>query len=470
MDFFPAFINLKYQQCLVVGGGEVAMRKAELLLKTGALVTVIAPKIIPGIKSLQGSLNVKQRIFQFDDINNVKLVIVATNNRQLNADISRLCIEKNIPVNVVDNPALCSFIVPSIIDRDPIVVAVGSNGNAPVLARLIRSKLEQMLPGTISQLGMLAKKYRQKVKDQLNSLTQRRRFWEQVFEGKVADYFYSGKQQQGENLFLEQLHHAQTEIPREGEVVLLGAGPGDPELLTIKALKWLQRADVIVYDRLISKDILDLARRDAHKIYVGKKSSKHTLPQEEINQLLVEQAAEGKRVVRLKGGDPFIFGRGGEEIATLMENGIKFQVVPGITSASGCSSYCGIPLTHRDYAQSVVFATGHLKDNSVDLNWNALAQSNQTLVIYMGMGGLKIICDQLIEHGLEKNMPVAVIQNATLPDQKIVTGDLSSIQQKVNQHELKPPSLIIVGKVVQLHQQLSWYGEKASAINSIKAV
>ncbi len=468
MDFFPAFLNLKYQNCLVIGGGEVALRKAELLLKTGALVTLIAPEINEAVGSLTPAPICKKRIFDVKDLDGIRLVIVATNNEQLNADISRLAHEKNIPVNVVDNPALCSFIVPSIIDRSPMVIAVGSSGTAPVLARLTRSRIEAMLPMALSGLGKLANKYRQKVKDTFSNITQRRRFWEQVFEGEVADNYYAGRDTEGEQLFEDMLKTGAETIPTRGEVSLVGGGPGDPELLTFKAVRLLQRADVVVYDRLISKGIMELARRDAHKIYVGKKSSNHTLPQDEINQLLVDLAKQGKRVVRLKGGDPFIFGRGGEEIATLMENDVPFQVVPGITSASGCSSYCGIPLTHRDYAHSVVFATGHLRDDSVDLNWESLAQPFQTTVIYMGIGGLKIITAKMIEHGLPANTPVAVVHKATLPEQKIVIGDLTTIDALVQKEDLKPPSLIIIGEVVKLHQQLSWYGEKArpQAVNS----
>ncbi len=464
MDFFPAFLNLKNQPCLVIGGGEIALRKAELLLKSGANVTLVAPEINPVIKTLNPAPNCEKRIFALEDLKGMRLVIVATNNSQLNADVSRLAQERNIPVNVVDNPALCSFIIPSIIDRSPMVIAVGSSGTAPVLARLTRAKIEAIMPMALGSLAKLASKYRQAVKDTFSTFTQRRRFWENIFEGSVADKYYSGQGKAGEQELQKLLAKGDSEIPSTGEVALVGGGPGDPELLTFKAVRLLQRADVVVYDRLISKGIIDLARRDSHKIYVGKKSSNHTLPQEDINQLLVDLAQQGKRVVRLKGGDPFIFGRGGEEIATLLENNVAFQVVPGITAASGCSSYAGIPLTHRDYAQSVVFATGHLRDNSVDLNWTALAQPHQTVVIYMGIGGLAIIASKMIEHGLPSTTPVAVVHKATLPEQKIVIGNLSTIEALVEQAGLKPPSLIVIGEVVNLHQQLAWFGEKVTEV------
>ena len=462
MDFFPAFLSLKDQACLVVGGGEIALRKTELLLKTGAQVRLVAPEIDPAIESLIPDLECQQRRFADEDLDGIRLVIVATNDSALNERISTMALERDLLVNVVDNPSLCNFIIPSIIDRSPMIIAVGSSGNAPVLARLTRTRIEAVLPMALGKLATLAGKYRQVVKDTFNSLTQRRRFWEQVFEGSIAEKFYAGKDVEGEKQLLDLLEKGSSEISTDGEVALVGGGPGDPELLTFKAVRLLQRADVVVYDRLISNGVMDLARRDAHKIYVGKKASSHTLPQEDINQLLVDLAHQGKRVVRLKGGDPFIFGRGGEEIEALMKNNVPFQVVPGITSASGCSSYCGIPLTHRDYAQSVVFATGHLSDHSVDLNWSALAQPHQTVVIYMGLVSINIIADQLIKHGLNASTPVAVVYRATLPEQKMVVGDLKTIEQKVKQAGLKPPSLIIIGEVVNLHEKLAWYGDETA--------
>ncbi|MDH5358674.1 MAG: siroheme synthase CysG [Gammaproteobacteria bacterium] len=455
MDFFPAFLNLKEQPCLVVGGGEVAVRKVELLLKTGAHVSLVAPEINADIESLLPASQCQKRTFIEQDLERKKLVIVATDDSRLNEEISRMAREKGVLVNIVDNPSLCDFIVPSIIDRSPVVIAVGSSGSAPVLARLTRSRIEAMLPMALGKLAILASSYRQMVKDTFKNLTQRRRFWEQIFEGPVADKVYAGHDDEAEKQLVELLKKGSSEIPVSGEVALVGGGPGDPELLTLKAVRLLQRADVIVYDRLVSKGVMDLARRDAHKIYVGKRSADHTLPQDEINQLLVDLSKQGKRVVRLKGGDPFIFGRGGEEIATLVEHNVSFQVVPGITSASACSSYCGIPLTHRDYAQSVVFATGHLRDNSVDLNWNLLAQPHQTVVIYMGLTSLNIISKKLIEHGLDAATPIAIIYKATLPEQRIVIGDMNSIEEKVKQANLKPPSLIIIGEVVKLHEQLT---------------
>ncbi|MCP4002345.1 MAG: uroporphyrinogen-III C-methyltransferase [Gammaproteobacteria bacterium] len=459
MDFLPIFLNIQNRPCLVVGGGPVALRKAELLLSAGAAVKVVAPEIRAEFADLKPAPECLQEEFQPHHLDGTAIVIVATSSQKINTNISKLAMERDIPVNVVDNPALCSFIVPAVVDRDPIIVAVGSSGAAPVLARLTRAKIEAILPQTLGRLGELAKNYRQAVKDRFTSITVRRRFWELIFEGEVADKVYRGDFEAGEQQLQELLVDDAEEISSAGEVALVGGGPGDPELMTFKAVRLLQRADVVIYDRLLSPEIVNLARRDAERIYAGKASSKHSMPQEDINALLVKLAQEGKRVVRLKGGDPFVFGRGGEEISELMNHGISFQVVPGITSALGCSSYCGIPLTHRDYAQSVVFATGHLRNDTVDLNWEMLTQPNQTAVIYMGLLGLAIISEKMIAHGLSAEMPVAVVRNATMPNQKIVIGTLANIFDKSTAAGMTSPCLIIVGEVVNLHEQLKWYRE-----------
>ena len=464
MEYFPAYLNIKDQACLVVGGGSVALRKIELILRAGARVIVVAPDIEAEIGRLMPSPECRLRHFEPEDLNGITLVIVATSDKEINSEVSRLARHRNILVNVVDNPALCSFIVPSIVDRDPIIVAVSSSGSAPVLSRLIRGQIESILPRSLGKLAELAAKYRQMVKDRFESLVERRRFWEQVLTGDVAQRVLSGRADAGEKLLKDRLLAKNHDISADGEVALIGGGPGDPELLTLKAVRLLQQADVVVYDRLISEEIIDLARRDAQRIYAGKTASKHSLPQEEINKLLIDLAQQGKRVVRLKGGDPFIFGRGGEEISELMKFGISFQVVPGITSALGCASYCGIPLTHRDFAQSVVFATGHLRDDSVDLNWQALVQPNQTVVIYMGLLGISVIAEKIISHGMKPETPVAVIYNGTMPDQTIVIGDLTNISGKVKAAELVSPSLIIIGEVVSLHERLNWYGEPAARL------
>ncbi|MDP1665106.1 MAG: siroheme synthase CysG [Methylobacter sp.] len=458
MDYFPVFLKLKDQACLVVGAGEIAARKIELLARAGAKITVIAKEISPTVLSLQATYNLTllQRSFAPTDLGEFRLVVSATDNTETNCLVSKTATEQNIPVNVVDNPELCSFIFPAIIDRSPIIAAVSSGGAAPVLARLLRAKIETVIPPAYGRLAGLADKFRDKVKQHIKQPAQRRIFWENVLQGSVAELVFSGKEQEAEQQ-LQQILLKQKENTNFGEVYLVGAGPGAPDLLTFRALRLMQQADVVVYDRLVSPEILDLTRRDAEKIYVGKQRQYHALPQESINTLLADLAKAGKRVVRLKGGDPFIFGRGGEEIETLMQQGINFQVVPGITAASGCATYSGIPLTHRDHAQSCTFVTGHLKDNSVNLNWMQLAAPNQTIVIYMGLAGLEKICQSLIAHGSPKDLPIALVQQGTTTNQRVITGTLETLPDKVAGQDIKPPTLIIIGTVVSLHDKLNWF-------------
>jgi uroporphyrin-III C-methyltransferase/precorrin-2 dehydrogenase/sirohydrochlorin ferrochelatase len=458
MDYFPVFLKLKNQDCLVVGAGEIAARKIELLARAGAKITVIAKDISPAVSNMQATdnLTLLQKSFSPADLRGFRLVVSATDDAQINRLVAEAADEQNIPVNVVDNPELCSFIFPAIIDRSPVIAAVSSGGAAPVLARLLRAKIESVIHPAYGQLAHLADKFRDKVKQHINNPAQRRIFWENAFQGSVAELVFSGKEQEAEQQ-LEQTLLKQKEDSNLGEVYLVGAGPGAPDLLTFRALRLMQQADVVVYDRLVSPQILDLARRDAEKIYVGKQRQYHALPQESINTLLADLAKAGKRVVRLKGGDPFIFGRGGEEIETLMQQGINFQVVPGITAASGCATYAGIPLTHRDHAQSCTFVTGHLKDNSVNLNWTQLAAPNQTIVIYMGLAGLEKICQSLIAHGSSKDLPIAIVQQGTTLNQKVITGTLETLPEKVASQDITPPTLIIIGTVVTLHDKLSWF-------------
>jgi siroheme synthase, N-terminal domain len=390
MDYFPVFLKLKDQACLVVGAGEIAARKIDLLARSGAKITVIATEISASVLTLQTphSLTLLQKSFVPADLGEFKLVVSATDDAAINRLVAQTATERNIPVNVVDSPELCSFIFPAIIDRSPIIAAVSSGGAAPVLARLLRAKIESVVPPAYGRLAELADKFRDKVKQHINKPAQRRIFWENILQGSVAELVFAGLAQEAEQQ-LELTLLRQKQDVNLGEVYLVGAGPGAPDLLTFRALRLMQQADVVVYDHLVSPEILDLARRDSEKIYVGKQRQNHALPQESINILLADLAKAGKRVVRLKGGDPFIFGRGGEEIETLMQQDINFQVVPGITAASGCAAYAGIPLTHRDHAQSCTFVTGHLKNNSINLNWAQLAVPNQTVVIYMGLVGLE---------------------------------------------------------------------------------
>ncbi|QJR80385.1 uroporphyrinogen-III C-methyltransferase [Alteromonas pelagimontana] len=469
MRYFPIFLDTKNTECLIVGAGEVAARKLELMLKSEAHVTVVAPEVCNTVHSLAGHTQVSlhQRPFQEQDLDDKAMVFVATSDTSLNQQIQQLARQRGVMVNVVDNTPLCQFITPSIIDRSPIVIALSSGGVAPVLLRYLRQKLESVIPANISRLGAFSEKFREKVKQSLSGVIARRYFWEDVLDGDIAEFIEKGQNQKAEQQFLAALDAAKINQKPEGQVYLVGAGPGDPDLLTFRALRLMQKADVVVYDRLVSPQILELVRRDAEKIYVGKVKSHHTLPQNDINNLIVQKAKEGNRVVRLKGGDPFIFGRGGEEIQTLIAAGIGFQVVPGITAATGASTYAGIPLTHRDHAQSVVFATGHLKDNTIDLNWPALAHANQTLVFYMGLTGLAIICEKLVEHGLSADTPIALVQQATLPEQKVVTGTLTTILANPATATIAPPTLIIVGSVVALHSSMNWYSDNPQSPEAV---
>ena len=457
MNYLPIFIDIKKKPCLVVGGGDIAYRKITLLLKANAQITCIDRLACDNVKALasEGKITLIEKNFETADVNTQVLIISATDDSQLNAQVSQLAHEANIPVNVVDSPDLCSFIMPSIVDRSPIVIAISSAGKAPVLARLIRAKLESTIPHAYGKLAELAGNFRDQVKAKFNNIEDRRYFWERVFSGIVAEKVFSGKVDEAKADMQKQLDESSdTEV---GEVYLVGGGPGDPDLLTFKALRLMQQADVILYDRLVSEEVMELVRRDAELIYVGKERDNHSVPQDGINQLLVDLAKKGRRVCRLKGGDPFIFGRGGEEIETLAENGIPFQVVPGITAASGCSTYSGIPLTHRDYSQSCRFVTGHLKDGSMNLPWNELAVEQQTIVFYMALKGAQHLSDKLIEHGMRSDMPVALVEKGTTPDHKVWTTTLGELSTVVATQPIKAPTLIIVGEVVKLREKLNWF-------------
>ena len=457
MDFLPIFFDVREQPCLVVGGGEVAARKSALLLRAGARVTVLAPALSAAFDADLAAARIAHRAASFrdEDLEGYAVVIAATNDDAVNRAVAAAAKARRIPVNVVDQPALCSFILPSIIERAPVIVAVSSGGASPVLVRLLRARLESLIPAGYGRLAALAAAFRDQVKARFKQ-AERRRFWERVLQGPIAELVFSGRDGEARKALQGSLEDTRLAFSG-GEVSLVGAGPGDPDLLTFRALRLMQQADVVVYDRLVSRPVLDLVRLEAERIYAGKERAKHALPQEDINHLLVRLAREGKRVVRLKGGDPFIFGRGGEEIDTLAAEGIPFQVVPGITAAAGCASYAGIPLTHRDCAQSVVFVTGHLQDGSMNLNWPALAQPRQTIVVYMALLGVDVLCRELVAHGLPAGTPAALIQQGTTPEQRVLTGNLETLPGIVRQGGVKAPTLIIIGEVVRLRERLKWF-------------
>ena len=462
MDYLPIFLKVEDRKCLVVGGGKVAARKVTLLHRAGARITVVSPVVCEEVGALlgQGVITHVAREFQDEDLDNCVLAIAATDEKTVNRRVSELADAQRIPVNAVDSPDLCSFIMPSIIDRSPVQIAVSTGGASPVLARLLRTRLESFIPAAYGRLARLVDDYREHVKQRFKVPDQRRYFWENILQGRVAELLFAGHEEKARSALQEAIDDTDAHYNDPGEVYLVGAGPGDPDLITFRALRLMQQADVVVYDRLVSEPVLDMVRRDAEMIYAGKARDQHTLSQESINQLLVRLAKEGKRVLRLKGGDPFIFGRGGEEIETLAAEGIPFQVVPGITAASGCASYAGIPLTHRDYAQSCTFVTGHLKDGSVDLDWEKLAKPAQTIVFYMGLHSIPAISRELIAHGLPETTPVALVQQGTTRNQRVYIETLGSMQDLAEREALKPPTIIIVGEVVSLQEKLSWFGMK----------
>ena len=456
MDIFPISLKLQQQPCLIVGGGHIAYRKAVLLQKAGAVISVLAPEIEASLLEIVQATAGQYVQAPFNSeipLHSYRLVIAATNDAGVNRQVFEDCEAENVLVNSVDDPPHCRFMVPAIIDRSPLIISVASNGTSPVLSRQIRTQLEATIPHGMGRLAEFSGKWRSAVKAKITNPEERRIFWEDLYASPLKEQVFNDNLAEADRLIEQALNEWQKP---KGEVYLVGAGPGDPELLTVKALRLMQQADVVIYDRLVSAPIMDLCRRDAEKIYVGKARSNHAVPQEGINALLVKYASEGKRVCRLKGGDPFIFGRGGEEIEELFAAGVAFQVVPGITAASGCSAYAGIPLTHRDYAQSVRFLTGHLKEGSPELPWNELVYENQTLVLYMGLVGLEKICAQLIEHGQRPDMPVALVSKGTTPEQKVVVGTLQDIASKVNEHHIQAPTLTIIGEVVRLREKLKW--------------
>lgn len=446
MDYLPLHFDLRDQHCLLVGGGQVALRKANLLISAGARLTVIAPQIDPAFmdKLSVGMHTIVCREFMTEDVKGQSLVVSATSDRVVNQHVSETCHEQGIPVNVVDNPDLCSVIFPAIIDRSPVVVSVSTGGQSPVLTSDLRRRIEALIPEGVVRLARYLGGRRQRLKTTFPDIDQRRRQTVWFLGSAGATAAMAGRDAQADQVLMEDAQ------PSLGEVYIVGAGPGDPDLLTLKALDLMQRCDVVLHDALIDRRVLDRVRRDADIIYVGKQAGAPSTAQDQINHQLVTLARAGKRVLRLKGGDPFVFGRGGEEMEALIESSIPFEIVPGITAASGCAAYAGIPLTHREYAQSVRFVTGHPKDGVVSLPWEEMVNDNQTLVFYMGLGGLENICEQMMAHGRDPDTPIALIANGTTEHQRVLIGSLTDIVDQVRHTEVGRPTLTIIGQVVSL--------------------
>lgn len=464
MGYLPLFADLKRRPVLVVGGGEVAARKIDLLHRAGAQVRVVAQTLSSELEQLHQDGRIHWLALDFlpEQLDEVFLVIAATNDTALNAAVFAAADKRHLLANVVDDQPRCSFIFPSIVDRSPLVVAISSAGQAPVLARILREKLEALLPSSLGDMAAIAGRWRGRVKQHVASMGERRRFWENAFSGRFASLIRRGQLAQAEEELQLSL---EGQNRNQGEVALVGAGPGDPGLLTLRGLQVIQQADVVLYDHLVSPEVLDLVRRDAQRICVGKRAGAHSVAQEETNQLLVTLAQRGKRVVRLKGGDPFIFGRGGEELQVVARAGIPFHIVPGVTAASGATAYAGIPLTHRDYAQSVTFITGHCRADGDDVDWQALARGRQTLAIYMGTVKAAEISQQLIAHGRASTTPVAVIGRGTRADQQVLTGTLAELELLA--HQAPTPALLVIGEVVDLHHQIAWFGQQPQTAQAI---
>lgn len=461
MDYLPIFANIKDQHCLIIGGGAVAARKADLFIKAGAVVTVIAPELKSEMKFhlSHGSI-----VWQMDEFSVAlmaslvapKYVISATDNQAVNEAVYHYCREQKIPVNVADQTQYCDFILPAIVDRSPMTIAISTGGRSPVLARVMKARLEQMIPAGFGRLADLVGRYRNKVKAAITDLDGRKAFWETLLSSSVIDKAAQGRLEEAEAALetqLAQVKESGQAIP-VGEVYLIGAGPGDPDLMTFKGLRLLQQADVILYDRLVAPAIVEMARREAERIYVGKKDKWHKVQQTDISQMMVDLAKEGKRVARLKGGDPYIFGRGAEEAELLVQNNIPYEVVPGITAAAGCSAYAGFPLTHREFSQSVSLITGHQQAGAEGIDYARLASSGDTMVFYMGIKNADKIQAGLVEQGVNPKMPAAIIEKGTTPQQRVTITSLDKLALTIEEKAIKPPALLIVGDVIKVRERL----------------
>ena len=461
MDHLPIFLNVNGKRTLIVGSGVIAARKADLLLRAGSDLTIVAPELGDELSRLAETYGFKHKAGDLcaEDLGGCVVAFGCSTDDAVNQLLCELAAVAGIMVNVSDKTESCDFIMPAVVDRTPLLIAISSGGTSPLLVRMLKARFETTIPAAYGRLAKFAGSYRDKIKALVPNLTRRRRFWESMVSGPVAEHLFSSQLEEAATLMDKLLAEAAKDgdKPPVGEVYLVGTGPGDPDLLTFRALRLMQQADVVLYDRLIGEGILNLVRRDAERIYVGKLPENHSVPQEEIGNMLIRLAREGKRVLRLKGGDPFVFGRGGEEIEALSENGIAFQVIPGVTAAVGCASYAGIPLTHRDHAQGCVFVTGHEKDGKLNLNWKSLIQPRQTVVVYMGLSSIGAITGGFMDNGADPATPAAIIENGTRAGQRVITGTLESLPGKTAEAGIKSPALIIIGSVVTLRDKLSWF-------------
>lgn len=470
MSGLPVVFDVADQTVIMVGGGRRALPKIKRLIAARARVRLVAPKVAPAVADLASDkIEWVPRAFEAGDLAGATLVFSATGIPAVDKAVADAAARYDLPINVVDRPDLCRFTMPAIVDRDPVLVAISTGGAAPLLARRVRARIEALLPAKLGRLARFADRFRGAVRAIVPNDAARRRLWQKVFDGSVADAVLRGDEAAAGKTMLTVLNSVSAQGDLSGSVAIVGAGPGDSELLTLRAFRLLEQADVVIHDRLVGPEVLDLARRDAEFIPVGKQRGHHSVPQARINQLLAEHAQAGRRVVRLKGGDPFIFGRGGEELAYLRARNIPVEVVPGITAATGCAATAGLPLTHRDFARAVTFVSGEGKDGPIDADWTALANPAQTVCVYMGVAGAARIADRLVAHGRAPSTPVAVIENGTLPEQRLFRGTLDTLGALMRDRDIKAPSLVVIGAVAALADTERWPLEAASTAHAIAA-
>ena len=458
MDHLPIFVEPEGRRCLVVGGGAVAERKVRELIEAGAVVTVVSPMVTAGLEQLAdaGKLHLQPEIFQETQLGECWLVVAATADRELNTRIASAAESQQRFCNVVDDAELCSFVMPAVVRRSPITVAVSSSGRSPVLARWVKGLIESLLPARLGSLASLAGRWRQRVRESITNVDERRRFWEALLTGPVPEQCYSGAEQQAEAAIEQALAdwHA-NDAHKTGEAYLVGAGPGSADLITLRGRQLLSQAEVVLYDRLVGAEVLEFARRDAELISVGKQPGQPSITQEQINRLLVQLVSRGKRVCRLKGGDPMTFGRGGEELEALAAAGLPFQIVPGISAVTGCAAYAGIPLTLRGVARSVLLTTGHVEDSGhFDL---APLQPDQTLALYMGVAQYGEIAERLMDQGTDPATPVAVIERGTTDTQRVISTVLGELREAALELDIKPPALLLIGETTELAERYAWF-------------
>lgn len=485
---YPLYADLSERRVLVVGGGSVAERKTEALLDTGADIRVLAAQFTPAIQKWQasGQLKAKQQLLQLQGfsgwlnrwqlrqaVKQAWIVIAASDDHVLNTYIANLGKHYRVLTNVVDDLQLTQFHVPAVLQRGPMQAAISSAGVAPALARRLRAQMETLLDEATGEMATLLAAWRDKIKQNIPDVSIRRRWYDELLDGEFAELVSTNQLDKAERYLSQALLSTCNASSQKsaGKVILVGAGPGDPGLLTIQALRELQQADVIVHDRLVSQEVLNLARRDAERILVAKRAGKHETTQSQIHEILIREAGQGKRVVRLKGGDPFVFGRGGEELQILQQHNIKFAVVPGVSAAMACGAYAGVPLTHRDYAQSVRLVTAHCQSSMDKLDWAALAEDSQTLAVYMGVGQLELLRERLLEYNRAADTPFALIENGTRSDQRVITGQLADLPETAREHQVQSPAMLLLGQVAGLADQLHWYGaEPVTGSGSIPRV